>query len=184
MSHTSTWRCVMARVPMSHVTRIHELCPSTYSWVVCHTCQRGMSSASISRVLTSHVAGHILRYHATDEELARVGKMPSNYPFCSKSQVSCWLAENGGGGGSLLVWCSGVAYSGWSLSFVFVGERSVCRCSGTVKIYRQVARLPAVLCVWLKSVFPHVHTASTCVPKLRGGWLGGGSDSWLRLEAP
>ena len=42
-----------------------------------------------------------LRNHATDEELAAVGKLPSTYPFCHKHDLKSWFRENVGGSRSL-----------------------------------------------------------------------------------
>ena len=42
-----------------------------------------------------------LRRHAIDEELARVGKLPHKYPFCSKREMHEWIANHGGGRRSL-----------------------------------------------------------------------------------
>ena len=42
-----------------------------------------------------------LRFHASIEDLARAGKMPSNYPFCTRGEVESWLKDNGDGKRSL-----------------------------------------------------------------------------------
>jgi len=42
-----------------------------------------------------------LRNHATDEELAAVGKLPSTYPFCHKHDLKSWFRDNVGGARSL-----------------------------------------------------------------------------------
>lgn len=47
------------------------------------------------------------RQYASDEDLARVGKLPDNYPFCSQQEAVDWIKDNGGGHRTL---CSAVTW--------------------------------------------------------------------------
>lgn len=51
------------------------------------------------RLVTDRPETH--RNHATDEELANVGRLPSNYPFCPIYDLKCWFRKNIGGSRSL-----------------------------------------------------------------------------------
>jgi len=51
--------------------------------------------------VTENPDSSIQGYHSSQEELARVGELPSNYPFCSQDEIIEWIRQHGGGDRSL-----------------------------------------------------------------------------------
>jgi len=52
-------------------------------------------------IVTERPDSSIQQYHAEQEELKRVGALPSNYPFCSQEEIDRWIMHQGGGRRSL-----------------------------------------------------------------------------------